>query len=59
MFLLSMCITAVVNFGIWFLPNIVLVYINASYFFMLYGMYTETPHEKAEKEMQAKAEVTE
>ena len=51
MFLLSMCITAVVNFGIWFLPNIVLVYINASYFFMFYGMHTETPHEKAEKEM--------
>lgn len=51
MFLLSMCITAVVNFSIWFLPNIALVYINASYFFMFYGMYTETLHDKAEKEM--------
>ena len=50
-FLLSMCITAVVNFSIWFVPNIALVYINASYFFMFYGMYTETPHKKAEEEM--------
>lgn len=51
LFLLSMCITAVVNFSVWFLPNIVLVYINASYFFMFYGMHTETPHKKAEEEM--------
>ena len=51
MFLLSMCITAVVNFSVWFLPNIVLVYINASYFFMFYGMHTETPHKKVEEEM--------
>ena len=54
-FLSLMTVTSFVNMSIWFVPNIVLVLYTAACFFMFYGMYTDSPFEEIEEEMNQQA----
>ncbi len=50
-FLISMTLTSLIHFTIWFVPNMVIVYYTALCFFVFYGMYTQQSLHEAEKEM--------
>ncbi len=50
-FLVSMTLTSLVHFTIWFVPNLVITYYTAVCFFIFYGMYTQQGLKEAEKEM--------
>ena len=50
-FLISMLITSIVHFSVWFVPNIVLILFTAICFFIFYGMYVSNSVESLESEM--------
>ena len=50
-FLILMTMTSIVHMSIWFVPNLAYTAYTAVCFFVFYGMYLETSHEKIEKEM--------
>ena len=50
-FLISMLITSIIHFSVWFVPNIVLILFTGICFFIFYGMYVSNSVESLESEM--------